>query len=87
MVKAILVMDMPSKCKDCPLHEMASNFDKYLCSLTQNLSDKFANIKPNWCPLRELPQKKTLLGSKTTTELYKIGYNNCIDDILGKEDK
>lgn len=57
MSKAILVIDMPDKCKDCTLHEMAGDFNKHLCVPMQRTHDKFSNTKPDWCPLRLVPEK------------------------------
>jgi len=85
MSKAILVIsNMPDKCRDCPLHEMSGNFDKHLCVPMQKSHNKFADKKPNWCPLQELPDEEE--GSDCFDEYedgYADGWNRCREEILG----
>lgn len=44
--------------------------------------------KPDWCPLRELPEKKDTLATLEChsngkwTEGMKAGYNACLDEIV-----
>lgn len=44
--------------------------------------------KPDWCPLRELPEKKDTLttlechSNGKWTEGMKAGYNACLDEIV-----
>lgn len=80
MSKAILVMDMPSGCIKCPLYDYVPSS----CFLTNKFQNNIGeDFKPDWCPLRELPQKKK---ANTNTTAYdkavQIGYNTCIDEIL-----
>lgn len=80
MSKAILVMDMPSKCNKCLLLD-----DEYdLCIPTgEDVSDYQSETKPDWCPLREVPQKADFRKAKTETVANWIeGYNSCIDTII-----
>lgn len=89
MSKAFLVFDMPKSCKECKLHEMASNFNEHLCAPTQKTHDKFANKKPDWCPLRPVPEKHKELSIEEY-EFGKLGlaftqgWNSCINEILGE---
>ena len=73
MSKAILVIDMPNSCEECDVIDFCHSND-----WKTNLK-----IKPDWCPLRELPQKKE---EKVYTSLFAIakknGWNDCIDAIL-----
>ena len=70
MSKAVLVMDMPERCADCPLRssEKTSSTDYY---------DK----KPDWCPLRELPEKANHPAYCDNGRFDK-GWNACLDMIL-----
>lgn len=53
-MKAILVIDMPKRCLECPLHYRKRR-EIYRCELThQNV---LINNKPKWCPLRPMPNK------------------------------
>lgn len=48
----------------------------------------FEKTKPDWCPLRELPEKKDTLttlechSNGKWTEGMKAGYNACLDEIV-----
>lgn len=76
MSKALLVIDMPEKCDYCEL--------LYHCHKDDEPYDP--NAKPDWCPLRETPKKKTIsqLTQEDADIYYEQGYNDCIDDILGE---
>ena len=95
MAKAVLVMDMPEQvCQKCTLCYETENDDEYLCCATGKLLPDGA--KPDWCPLRELPEKKEefeLLECEGSMEkvwefpsLKNKGFNACLDEIL-KEKK
>ena len=57
MAKAVLVMDMPEQvCQKCTLCYETENDDEYLCCAVGKLLPD--GEKPDWCPLRELPEKK-----------------------------
>ena len=69
MAKAILVMDMPEQvCQKCTLCYETDNDDEYLCCATGKLLPD--GEKPDWCPLRELPERKE---THTTLELHSNG--------------
>lgn len=88
-MKAILVMDMPSKCSECDFLAMNVR-DNPICILcTESCVEQFRtkdeykrintdlSKKPKWCPLREVPDKLLKTG-----EQWVEGYNACIDKIL-----
>lgn len=73
-------MDMPKECAKCNLYD--HEYD--VCEPTDKNVRTFG--KPDWCPLRELMEKKeadiyTTAYDKATI----IGYNACIDELLGEE--
>ena len=87
MSKAVLVMDMPEQvCYKCSLcYEVLPVGDYYMCTaLGKEIPD---GEKPDWCPLRELPEKKetwTTLECHSNgrwTEGMKAGWNACLDAI------
>ena len=102
MSKAILIMDMPINCLECPFRYKSEemplgNFMYQSLFRCKNepediseddgdivyLNDVMMKGKPNWCPLRELPQKKEERKHMNGSEYYKtVGYNTCIDEIL-----
>ena len=92
-MKAILVMEMPSSCEKCRLHSFVGKDCDVVCQAkgtTQSYEDAY-NGKPDWCPLKPMPDKKVLSGDvadiqKMGKELMDIGYNACIDEILGDKE-
>ena len=53
-MKAILVIDMPSNCLDCPCE-----YDYLTCKAIDHRLDYVDadNERPSWCPLRSIPSK------------------------------
>lgn len=85
MSKAVLVMNMPECCADCPcsFFERDNPILNLICGVTQE--DAYNVGKPDWCPLRELPEKIPESKSgyeKVTTSVKRIGWNECLDAIL-----
>lgn len=97
MSEAVLVMDMPSSCSEC-------NFQQYgVChAVRKSIVGTPTDLKrkPDWCPLRELPEKKDSMNLNSIMEKCKDrdsimdsvlkqfivdGYNSCINELL--EDK
>lgn len=86
MSKAVLVLDMPEHCIDCPCH-FTEESGMVNCGVMKKelVSDDIETYKPDWCPLRELPEKKNV-------EIYKSdigkaffgGWDACIDEITGE---
>lgn len=90
MSKAILVIDMPENCLNCPLADWAN------CRIIKKCHT--GHIRPNYCPLRHLPEKKEEVNLNAILEVAKDkdevwqgifmsymidGYNACIDEIGG----
>lgn len=81
-MKAILVIDMPSNCKDC------NKLVRKGCLK----GDYRKEQRPKVCPLKPIPEKKDYTGfsSQGYSEYearYCDGYNDCIDEILGVKDE
>ena len=73
MAKAVLVTDMPEQvCQKCTLCYETENDDEYLCCATGKLLPD--GEKPDWCPLRELPEKK-----ENDSFLIEAIKNDCFD--------
>lgn len=91
MSKSILVIDTPKRCSMCEFLK-EYNKDHYCSRLGENdVVDEYMQStpkgKPNWCPLKEMPEKKKFNlteGEFDTGKRY--GYNDCIDEILKAED-
>jgi hypothetical protein len=82
MAKAVLVMDMPESCPDCRFFE--SDWKEcYAISKRYNRDVMTEEAKPNWCPLRELPEKEhNDNGYDEYSDGYDAGWNACLDEIL-----
>ena len=92
-MKAILVMDMPKNCLECPIGKNISiPLETCIqCPIGKCVIDEETEIRPDWCPLKPMPDKKVLSGDvadiqKMGKELMDIGYNACINEILGDKE-
>lgn len=96
MSKSVLVIETPENCYDCPIGQDCSNIletSLFCLGAGKCVIDKEAATIPNWCPLKPLPEKMKVTGIyngeyfKAGGKLpsYKIGWNDCIDEITGGE--
>lgn len=89
MAKAVLVMDMAECCADCPcsFFERDNPILNLICGVTQE--DAYNVGKPDWCPLRELPEKKETTYPQACyensywTDEMKAGFNTCLNEMVG----
>ena len=87
MPKAILIMDdMPECCADCPcsFFERDNPMLNLICGVTQE--DAYNVGKPDWCPLRELPEREEELPVEKYEfgglgKAFTSGWNACLDKI------
>lgn len=84
MAKAVLVMDMAECCADCPcsFFERDNPILNLICGVTQE--DAYNVGKPDWCPLRELPEKKERRIGEHGERMFRAGFNACLNEIAGK---
>nr|DAD58421.1 MAG TPA: Hairy Orange [Caudoviricetes sp.]DAG63224.1 MAG TPA: Hairy Orange [Caudoviricetes sp.] len=82
MSKSVLVIDTPESCRSCYLREFT--LDSQYCKVERKRI-KDTNIKPDWCPLKPLPEKMIIpRGVRNTDDLeYAAGYNTCINEVTG----
>lgn len=86
MSKAVLVMDMPERCADCPLR--SSKKTSYVCcylTLKNISSTDYYDKKPDWCPLRELPEKKERRIGEHGERMFRAGFNACLNEIMRQD--
>ena len=88
-MKAVLVIDMPDHCKNCPLHDISSMEGDWLCLAAGGkwieTQRTVPEQKPKWCPLRLLPRKLTEADISWGEQRgYRGGWNNCLDEIVGE---
>ena len=86
MAKAVLVMDMPKCCADCACSyfERSSKELNLICGATGEDANNVG--KPDWCPLRELPERETeMIDADDLGRDYvrgtMDGWNACLEEI------
>lgn len=82
MAKAVLVMDMPESCCECNLNYMIPLGSRLRCHAFAlgKAIDSNTREKPDWCPLRELPEKANHPDYCDNGRFDK-GWNACLDEI------
>lgn len=90
MGKSILVIDTLRGCFYCPFYKCPG-----FCQITsKNVLKTTVNDSgvedtclqfPNWCPLKEIPQKKPDKAMGEWLD-FNSGWNACIDEILKERD-
>ena len=93
MAKAVLVMDMPENCENCACKYFSYEDDAlYDCAITGKtipINGGRYGEKPDWCPLRELPEKEETVHSQECytngywSDEMKAGWNACLEEITG----
>jgi hypothetical protein len=100
MSKSVLIMSTPKGCFACPFHMADFNFN--LCLATRNDSirtiskvshEGFKKLagRPDWCPLKELPEKKEYIvpidNVESQKDIIAVGWNACLREITETSDK
>ena len=76
--KAILVIDMPKACEECPLSLETEKANTNICRGCEKYSfNPDSNRKPDWCPLKEMPNGHDYLSADLDQE--GAGVNGKID--------
>lgn len=97
MNKSVLVMNTPENCYNCPfgigycgdleyegLCELADCLDYDVILMTEEHYDCESKSRPDWCPLKPLPEKSTIENDMTDYQCGMVdGRNQCIDEITG----
>lgn len=93
--KSVFTIQTPERCEDCPCIGISAGCHVGYCKLAGKInSDYHVKIIPDWCPLKPLPEKMKVTGIYNYAYLesggkppsYKIGWNDCIDEITGGMD-
>ena len=98
MSKSVLVMETPENCYVCPfgtaycsaleyegLCELADCLDCDVILMTEEHYDCESKSRPDWCPLKPLPEKKEYIVPNDNVESQKdiiaVGWNTCLREI------
>ena len=96
MSKSVLVMNTTETCLDCmfcfELDEginaccsvMSDENDKGLCRVIE-CEDGYCQSKPDWCPLKELPEEEYYDGCDLWERGWNSGRNHLLKKILWRE--
>lgn len=77
MSKSVLVINTPKYCALCVLR---SGVLHPFCRVNnRDITD--LSIRPDWCPLKSLPEKMTGVVQTDHWNSIKAGWNACIDAI------
>lgn len=85
MAKAVLIMDMPEDCTMCKFWNSKDN--ECYATGVEELSLNSEEAKPDWCQLRELPEREEELPVEKYEfgglgKAFTSGWNACLDEIL-----
>ncbi len=83
MAKAVLIMDMPECCGECCFKDFRAS-GRLTCICTDKymeLEEDMDKRRPDWCPLRELPEKSDH-PEHCDNGMFDAGWNECLDEIL-----
>ena len=85
MSKSVLVIDTPGSCMGCNFFicDGDTNMDSCMARETAKSVDLEKYDKPDWCPLKPLPEKITGVASTDHWKSIKEGWNGCINKITG----
>lgn len=101
MSKSVLVIDTPENCYDCPFGTEYCGDSEYegCCELAECLDgdtrliaeehyDYESESRPDWCPLKPLPERKEYIvpidNVESQKDIIAVGWNACINKITGK---
>ena len=100
MSKSVLVIDTPKSCYNCPFGteyydiyiykgncELAEHLGKIMTLVTEEYYGFESKSRPDWCPLKPLPEKSTTENDMTDYQCGMVdGRNQCIDEVTGGGD-
>ena len=83
MAKGYIVVDMPDSCENCKFCHIYDEPYCLGCVITDMTHAGWD--KPDWCPIKEIPDN--LKENKLNTELvdFMRGWNEMIDEMFGDE--
>lgn len=80
MSKSVLVMNTPEDCGSCIHIGTFHAFCRINCRDIKDLS-----ARPDWCPLKPLPERKEYIvpidNVESQKDIIAVGWNACIDAI------
>lgn len=84
MSKSIIIIDTPKTCAECRASYCADIWYCYGGTYRRMLTSNEIYAKPDWCPLKEMPERlhQHIIEGKPVFDKYYIGgWNNCLEVI------
>ena len=85
MNKAILLIDMPDNCNECPLAVETLHCYDACCVTGSKIISSYGKFP--WCPLKSMPKFDSRYTLTSFQRGYQLGWNQCMLEILETEDK
>ncbi|MBR2653993.1 MAG: hypothetical protein IKD59_05490 [Lachnospiraceae bacterium] len=76
-MKAIIIIDMPKNCGECP----CVNDEFGFCQADEKIRDCDWYKSPTWCPLKPMPKCRYYRGNERD---FTDGFNTCLKEITGE---
>ena len=91
MSKGYILVDVPEKCSQCSFwFAKATEPVEYRCMAKQRQLENL-NGRPDWCPIRELPEEMEVCGKYPQpgkpVPSYRIGWNDCLKTIISNQEE
>ena len=84
MAKGYIVVEMPKNCGDCEFRDIYDAPHCVGCTITRMTHEGWD--RPDWCPIREMPEKMEGTGDgDIELNNYADGRNDLIDEMFGGE--
>ena len=88
MSKAVLVIDMPENCENCPLFK---GYYSDMCCGGNNRTIDYPypkDFKQDWCPLQPAPEKKAaMIYLDDESYYFRCGWNACVESLEPNKNK
>ena len=88
MSKSVIVIDTPKTCAECRASYCADVWYCYAGEYRKILTSKEIYAKPDWCPLKPLPEKRQVDNEGTNygqEPYFSDGWNACIEYLEGEK--
>lgn len=84
MSKSIIVINTPKTCGECRASYCADIWYCYGGAYRRMLTSNEIYAKPDWCPLKPLPEKREVENAYTNygeEPWFSDGWNACLEEI------
>ncbi len=83
MNNGIIIVKVPDKCCNCRMCFENEYYDQFECYFKLGTEIRVDEEKQEWCPIKPLPKKSDV--TPLSNNSYLAGWNDCLDEIEGKQ--